>query len=629
MINKKLTVATLSLFNSVQVASYSKFEFDELVLEHTLKHGYILNPAIAANAEIFKIIEDIVGISGEKANAAFHKSWAKIKNTPTETLVIQQILHYITTYGYQNMNIFSHETIYIPTEKLELPELNTDLPIVSIKAITKDDLLAKISKLGSGIALQEQTLKHIMTIIEENKYDKSFVEAIANRELKAKLYDYYGIVPTEPVEFLRHLVSKLTDESLLIKNDYLIDKIKESNGKFLDELIKDAPSNLASIFYRYKPLFLAMKKISKNKTFFNRLRKDAIKMHKPLPIDYLNSITQQIKADTLDLAKLENRLKKATIFRKIRLVHSLNYRANPAKSILFKIRNGKGFVTQYEAVNLPATKLAYDLVMSSIVEHIKPKVKNKTIYIPNNIEYALPASEKQFTGFLPSGTYATLSDNMVIGNHWVNIVNEGIEQQIDLDLSLIGISGKTGWDGEYKTDNNQILFSGDLTDAPIPLGASELFYIDKNLNEPKILMLNYYNFMKGNKVDTIIMLAQDKITSFEKHYLIDPNKMILSTTVNISQPQNILGLIHKVDGELRFYFNNLSLGLSITSSNNEHSLMAQEYFLKSLENSISFKEILSAAGAIIVKDRPTDSETEYLDLSPNALDKNSFLDLLQ
>lgn len=629
MANKNLTIATLSLFNSIQVENYSDDKLDLTVLEHSLKQGYILNPAIPNDQEILKTIEEVVGISGEKANAAFHKSWATVKNTPTEALVIQQIIHYITTYGYQNAGIFSHDTVYIPAETLELAELTDDLPLVNIKAIIKTDLLDKICKLGSGIALKEQTLEQIMTIVAANKYDKEFVETIANRELKAKLYDFYGIVPTEPVEFLRHLVSKLTDESLLIKNDYLIDKIKESNGKFLDELIKEAPTNLASIFYRYKPLFLAMKKISKNKTFFNRLRKDAVKMHKPLPIDYLNSITQQIKSNSLDFEKLENKLKKASIFRKIRLAHSLNYRAQDSDYILFKIRNGKGFVKEYTALNRKKHRATYELVMLFIIEHIRQNVENKTIYIPKNINYALPASEKQFTGFLPSGTYATLDDNMVVGNHWVNSEINGKEINIDLDLSLIGISGKTGWDAEYKSNNNKILFSGDLTDAPKPLGASELFYIDKDLNEPKILMLNYYNFEKGNKVDTKIMLAQDKISKFENNYLIDPNKMILTATVNITKPQNILGLIHKVDNELRFYFNNVVLGLSITSTVNETSFMAQEYFLKNLENSISFKDVLAAAGANLVAEKPSDLDTGYIDLSPNALDKNSFLDLLQ
>ena len=104
--------------------------------------------------------------------------------------------------------------------------------------------------------------------------------------------DYYHIVPTEPVEFLRHVISKLTDQSLLIKNKSLIEKIKQSNGKFLDELMTKAPVDLGSIFLRYKPLFLAMRSISNHKRVFNRLRRDAKTMHRPLqviiPIFFVN-----------------------------------------------------------------------------------------------------------------------------------------------------------------------------------------------------------------------------------------------------------------------------------------------------------------------------------------------------
>jgi hypothetical protein len=65
--------------------------------------------------------------------------------------------------------------------------------------------------------------------------------------LKALLYDFYGLVPSEPVELLRYLISKLTSESLLIKNDDLINKIKQSDSKRLGVLLQDAPDDLASI----------------------------------------------------------------------------------------------------------------------------------------------------------------------------------------------------------------------------------------------------------------------------------------------------------------------------------------------------------------------------------------------
>jgi len=132
--------------------------------------------------------------------------------------------------------------------------------------------------------------------------------------------------------------------------------------------MKKAPKDLGSIFLRYKPLFLAMKSISKNKTVFNRLRKDAVRMHKPLPVDYLNNVTNLLQREELDLKVLAAKLKDATIFRKIRLAYALNFRLNPSTSIVYKIRTGRGWATDFKWnwTTCDKVKEALDLVLVSI-----------------------------------------------------------------------------------------------------------------------------------------------------------------------------------------------------------------------------------------------------------------------
>ena len=111
----------------------------------------------------------------------------------------------------------------------------------------------------------------------------------------------------------------------------------------------------------------------------------------------------------------------------------------------------------------------------------------------------MPATEKQFTGHLPTGSWVSVPEDLIVGIHWTNTK----KRRIDLDLSIIGVSGKIGWDGSYRSKRRDILFSGDVTDAPPPIGALELFCIKKGLEEPKILIANYYNFK-----ETIINLIQ-------------------------------------------------------------------------------------------------------------------------
>lgn len=614
--------ATLRLFNAVRVESKKTQEIPQVIMARTIKNSYIIEPSIPFDNELLNTIESHVGISGEKANAAFHKSWSIVKNSSTEDLIVQQILHYFTTYGYEKLGTYREDTVYIPHETLNLPEIREDIPLIIIKALNSKEILEKIINLGSGIALSTETLNDIMTIIETGQYKSDFVDKIANQELKARLYDYYNLVPTEPVEFLRFLISKLTNESLLIKNKALIEKIKSSNGKFLDFLIMDAPDNLASIFYRYKPLFLAMKSISRNKKFFNQLRKKAKTMHIPLQQDYLNSITEQIQKETLDTNRLKEKLKSAGIFRKIRLAYALNHRIHTTGSIVYKIRNGRGWATKF---NWPAhlqkqTQIVLDTVILSIAEDIRKNVEGKTFYIPANVHYTLPATEKQFTGNFPSGSYISVTDNLILGIHWMNTTNK----RVDLDLSVIGESGKIGWDAQYRTGDRRVLFSGDITDAPPPNGATELFYFEKGVSESRILIVNYFNFSSGDEVDCKILLAQQWAPTFHQNYMVDINNIIAEANINISKKQTILGLVANKDGENRVYFSNISIGNSITSSKKKYTNHTRKYLMEYTMNTINFKEILQMAGAIVIDKI---SEEEHINLSPQALTKETFINL--
>lgn len=619
-----MIIATLRLFNAVQVDSKQNRNIPQAVFERTIKNGYVLDPSILPEKDLLDAIESVVGISGDKANAAFHKSWSVVQNASMESLIIQQIIHYITTYGFEHLGIYRKDAVYIPREVLYLPNIQDDIPLVTIKAMDADEILKRIMSLGSGIALAQETLDDILTIIKFNKYEGTFVEQIGNRELKALLYDYYGIVPFDPIEFLRHLISKLTDESLLIKNYDLIEKIKNSNGKFLDILLKDAPDNLASIFFRFKPLFLAMKSISNNKTFFNQLRKKANKLHAPMPEDYLNSITSQIKHKKLDIDRFIQKIEKASIFRKIRLAYALNYRLGSKSSIVYRVRNGRGWATDFNWYNSFAeeTQQAFDIVSASIADDIRKNVNGKTFYIPATVHYALPATEKQFTGHLPTGSWVSVPEDLIVGIHWTNTK----KRRIDLDLSIIGVSGKIGWDASYRSKKRDILFSGDVTDAPAPRGASELFYIKKGLLEPKILIANYYNFQADDPVDCKIITAHEIPKRFSENYMIDVNNIVSTANIKISRRQNILGLIINVNGENRVYFANISIGNSITSSKNANSMHARNYLIGSTVNSISFREILIMAGATVINQIP---DGEFLDLSPEMLNKETLIDLIK
>jgi hypothetical protein len=640
-----METSLLRLFNAVLVNNKVE-HFDYSAFKRTIKNGYVLSPYIPVTSPLLlDTIESVVGISGEKANSSFHKSWSVIKNSTMEQLVIQQIVHYITTYGFERLGIYSEDTVYIPHEALELPAITTDIPLTVIKAMTVDEILDNILVLAeSGIALSKETLTDIMTVIKALHYAGDFVPQVKNRELKALLYDFYNIAPIEPVEYLRYLVGKLTGESLLIKNKYLIEKIKASDVKTLDSILNLAPKDLASIFYRFKPLFLAMKSISNNKTFFNKLRKDAVVLHKPLPEDYLNTITSKIKNDeTFDFEKFAPKLRDASTFRKIRLAYALNNRLHAGDSIVYKIRNGRGWATDFtwdsDGLNDFTSELL-KFVVNAIAEDIKTKVNGKVIYIPSSVHYALPATEKQFLGNIPANSYVSIPNDMVVGIHWFNTGNEENNKKnrydyygygddngrVDLDLSMLSLNSKYGWDGYYRSSNRDIMFSGDVTSAPKPNGASEFFYLRHVTDEAKTLYANYFNF-RTEGVNCKLIIASEKVGNLGNNYMVNVNNIIATANINLTKKQNLLGLIIGVDGENRFYFSNTSIGDSITTRSNDVSVMVNKFMENSCHNIIEFADVLEKAGATVVSERPENGE-EFIDLSPEVLDKNTFIKLL-
>lgn len=638
-----ITNATLRLFNAIQVTEKSTYTYSPTILSRMIKNGYIVDFSINATSSLMNQIEEVIGIGGEKLNSSFHKSWEKVARASYAQLFVEQIIHYITTYGFERIGVYNEKFVYIPHESLDIPEITEDIPLVFVRGMDSEELLSEIITLGStGIALSKETIDDIMTIVVENGYEQFFVSQITNRELYSKLCVHYDIVPSEPVQYLRYLVNKLTGDSLLIKNKYLITKILTSDSKTLDALLKKAPYDLASIFFRYKPLFLAMKSISKNKTFFNQLRKKANEMHRPMSVDYLNDVTNQLKNDRLKIREFKTNIENYSIWRKIRLAYALSNRLVNNGSVVYKIRNGKGWATDF-SWDADESKLEQTLhyTLRSIAASMKEEVDGKTFLIPSHIHYALPATEKQFVGNIPSNTSVSVKDNVIVGIHWYNHKNNGrhsnkndyfddYDFRVDLDLSLLDVNGKFGWDRSWRSSNRDIMFSGDMTDAPRPHGASEFFYMRQGVSESKLINVNYFTFRENTPVDFQLIIARENISrngfGERKGYMINPNNILMSQSMTIDKTGNTIGYVMNAGNETRVYLSNVSIANSITSRNNDASRKALQFFENTMLNTIDLEVLINMAGGTVIHEVPEDN-VEYVNLSPEALDKNTIIGL--
>lgn len=622
--------ATINLFKAVPITVKKTKQANEELLEQTIKKGFIFSPEVVYNYsnldEVIKMIE--VGITPEKLNNSFHKSWRKIKEASIEQLVIEQIIHYFTTYGLEALGIYDKDSVYIPNEKLEIPEIKEDIKLVIIKGYTKEELKEKLLKLlDSGIALKEDTINDVVEVALFVGLNEKEIENIKNKEVGVIMYDYLGLVPSNPTEFLRFIIYKATEKTLLIKSPELIEEIKEKKNINIIKLFNDYEkendlNKLAEVFYRMKPIFLAFRTNPELKRIINKIRRLAIKHHKPMPEDYLNEITAKIKnCEEIKEDKLKEELSKVNLFRKIRLAYALTFRTTDANSIMYKIRNGKSFSTNFNFVYGHIAKIVLGFVLDSIIEDVSKNVKGKKIYIPDYMHYSLPTTEKGFTSNFPSGTFISIPKDMIAGIQWENVKNN----RIDLDLSLISPdTGKIGWDADYRTEEKDILFSGDITDAPKPKGASEFFYIQKQVENAFIVMLNYYNFDDGIEVPFKIIVAKEQTDSLKKNYMIDPNNVLSVAESKIDKRQKILGLIMTDANECRFYFAETSIGNSITSSNSKIAEQSRKYLLNFYKNTISLNDILLKAGAVIIDTK----KNVDIDLSPENLGKDSLLNLI-
>lgn len=615
-----------------------------------LKYGLVIPST--ANEKVVNSAIKMYGKNGKEWNMTLHKDFSTVKNSSLEDLIIQQILHYITTYGFESLGLYSNDTIYIPAEELEIPDLELDkIELINIKALSEYDLKEKIMKLiNSGIALSKQSVQDVLNLsdfIDKNKFDE-----IKNREIKIALYDKYGITPINPDEFLRYLIFKLTGETLKIQSEDMINKIKKGDKnltlKLLNTYLYNNKSScminnglikLSSIFLRNKKIFLAFKVHKDNMMYktnvrkelnllINKIRRLSKKYHKPLIKNNLDNLTNPSAEINIEDILLD--LNNITIFRETTILNGILYRLYGNDDILYKIRNGKTYVTkikEYDEKYKNRLEFLYKQIFNHYIKRLEKKVKGKTIYIPKNVIYAMPTSEKQFNDNIPFGSYVEMPRDcdLIYGIHWVNLprdkkydkFNNNIDERVDLDLKQMNGDSIFGWDADYKDDDLGVFFSGDVTSAPLPNGATELFYVKQNVEKCAYLVtLNSFTSNSKDVPFEFVIAKSDKNNDLDKEnkYVINPNNILLKTNMEIKKSigQKTIGLI-EIDNNIRFYFNDFGVKNSYcnnfyignivsscrTSSINEATMGAFSYLKTYNKLQLKLNDVLEKAGAIL------------------------------
>lgn len=507
------------IFGKILISNKPKIPF-EIMNWESIKLG-IFVPEELCYSWLYKVLKD----ENINPNSTFYKSWNDIRRKTRWELFMDQVKHYASTYG---TNFEGEAWIANDGTLIEFPFKELKV----LEGITMDELIPEIQKLGySNIAFSREVLDFLF----ENKQYLE-IDKIQNRTLKMMcIPDNYQFRNGQ--ECLNWILWKFFNIEMLVKNKETFQKI-QPHSAMLKILLKNREV-LASVFFRNKDVFMQFKKCKELCHTVNVIRKLANKLHKPM------KKSPWLMLEEMSYSEREKLFHEAPIFK---LVQMYNVLSNPTG--YYVIRNGKAFYKETSERKISGKIL--DHLMMSIVNKV-PKVES--VALPKGIELAMPTSEKNFIGNIPLGSYVDCAKkNTMIGIYWRN--EWGAH---DLDLHVKTISGDIlGWNHSFEKDE-EIIFSGDMTDADPE--ASEIMWF-KNKPENSIVSVLEYN---GNsKYHYDMFIAQESTTNFEKGYMVDPRNIIYKARMEFENKRNVtLGFFK----DNKFVFHSVNIGNGIVPNN--------------------------------------------------------------
>ena len=575
-LNESIYVDDVSLFAAVN--------------KYAVKAGYIVHPNACSKATLAWAKELAIN-----PNSTFFKNWKEISDRSETELVLNQMLHYVTTYGVAE-TLGEDAVIGNGFTQNENPITLSYKDYKIISAAQPKEIFSDLyGMLESGIALNSETVKDIINFFKEYDFFSAVdLDDVLNKEAQALLSLAMGEMPKDEFGMLRVLVYAATGSTMLIKSYSVIEQLSLSHNStvqlMLDNLTEEQMKALSHIFLRYKPIFLALKHF--NAKTINRIRRLAIKNHKPLVKGFWETCLSE--EDSLEYAK--NHVTDISNFKKIQLMEGILYRKQETENQFYHIRNGKSFIrTDYKpSVNKEYLNNLYEILADSLIDSLKKKYTKedgtlKTIKLPDNVTVVCPTSEKNFVGNIPAGSFVkTDKKNILMGIYWRNDWGT-----YDFDLHFEDLDGKNyGWNAAHK-DGERILYSGDMTRAEPE--AAECFYLDKAV-EGSLSVYRFYG--EKPKSQFRFYVAKDDCETLERNYMVDPNKIVFDCMIDVdADGEKQLGFVF----DDRIYLTNESLG-NTAVPNHKMSEIYRQVMPAKLKSHIIIKDLLTVAGFELVKE---------------------------
>lgn len=489
---------TLNLFKALVVDDQEEFALDLSFL----RYGYILT--FRPNNIQKKLLE----INFRNMGVTTLFSATEARETDLLYKVEKQFLSYAASYWLDNPLMFVEYEGQIFT-----------LSVIS--AITVSELQALIDPILYGNK-PAKNVTDLLAII--NNYNLNFdFSKIKNNEVRVGLYneDDPRTVFTSGDDVVRYIVWKTTASTLLIKSREVLAGVKLNSGKISALFLEKNAVLLSQVFNRHKNVILSLK--DKHRTLeaslINKISRLSKVNHKPLPENMKLTILARKDFDTIPFLSIRERF---------RLLNHIEYIKSGAPSI-FTIRNGKlWFAKDHTRLLSEMDMIEAKMVLFSSLKKDLAHLRDKVILLPKEIDYGLPISQKQAFGNLPWGTTVTVKDRLSSGIFWKNSWGAN-----DLDLSTLDQNGnRVGW-GQWNGYNSKgdILFSGDLVQAPDPKGAMEFM-----TSSTKHYGL-FVNVFHGDKARCEVVVGDTVEGQWIKH-------PIIQEEVSLNEKGAILGYVH-------------------------------------------------------------------------------------
>ena len=628
----------IKLFKTVAVAPGATLLDPVQVNAYAVRCGYFVMPdACTADCVTFLKTQEA------NLNTTFYKTWQDVTLRSELELQILQFIHYLSIYGTD----YTGPTFTMNDNPAQIDYTKLTL----IKSCTEQELLTRIdSMLSAPVALAGATLDVLTAQLDEfyRMYGwKVDIDGIANREAEVRLCRLYGELPSAPVRLVRYLVYVATGMSVIIKNAETHHRLEEGALKTVDEMGRideNRLRGLASVFYRYKPVFLALKAgvskalkrlreeqpwekiehaeprevlIDKYTAYIatiNKIRRMAPKYHRPMKAGVLESILapEHSMADIAAAVQAET-----SLFKLVKLLNYIEYSRAEVPVRAYCIRNRKVYFKPTKAACGATLRLARltelrRVVGDRITALLAAKATDEsgrrlTVRLPEHIELAAPVSDNQMVGSVPYGSTYTLSANNYIGIYWRN--EWGTR---DFDLWLTDATGeRIGWAADHKSAD--ILFSGDMTNADPE--ATEIFYGRGSWPDSTVQVLRF-NGEQGSLLR--LFFGSDNLPSLPTGYMVNPDSIHFIEDLVSDNRDMTVALIH--GGKV--YFTAISSGNRQVPDTGK-SVTAIGALADRLRSYVPLRDLLLNAGFV---EYSTDSPTPP-DIDLSDLDKDSLINL--